>query len=258
MRSQRTTKIPLKFDDFIRNFYNTKTSKKKIASKNNGKGTDLKSVNCGDIRDDGECDTIGDTEERMEDVVGKECDDVDGGNDSTDDWVKCDGTREQSVKGMEQCNEQGLSKGSTKVNDSSKKADKKSFVDAIAMNLVDNDRKHESIPTEFDENGVEVVVFDEIMVAERIKRWDLTLCGFFVGHKISVNELRYNLKRMWSRHGFKDIVDYNNGVYFMKFHHEEGLNKLEKVPVWVSLCNIPVEAWTLKGISSLASRIGKP
>ncbi|GKD87777.1 hypothetical protein Tco_1358931, partial [Tanacetum coccineum] len=133
MRSQKTTKIPLKFNDFI--------------------------LDCGDIRDDGECDTMGDTKERMEGVDSKECDDVDGGNDSTDDWVNI------------------------------KKADKKSFADAIAMNLVDNDRKLECIPTEFDKNGVEVVVFNEIMVEEGIKRWDLTLCGFFVGHKMSVNEL---------------------------------------------------------------------
>nr|GEU79134.1 RNA-directed DNA polymerase, eukaryota, reverse transcriptase zinc-binding domain protein [Tanacetum cinerariifolium] len=106
---------------------------------------------------------------------------------------------------------------------------------------------------EIDENGIEVVVFDDVMLAEGSKRWDLTLCGFFVGYNMSINELRYNLRRMWTRYGFKDIADCNNGVFFMKFHHEE-----DKVPLWVRLCNIPMKAWTVKGISAIASRIGKP
>ncbi|GKB79070.1 RNA-directed DNA polymerase, eukaryota, reverse transcriptase zinc-binding domain protein, partial [Tanacetum coccineum] len=72
-----------------------------------------------------------------------------------------------------------------------------------------------------------------------------------VGYRMSVNELRYNLRRMWSRYGFKDIVDCNNGIFFMKFHHEE-------VPLLIKLCNVPLEALTVKGISALASRVGKP
>ncbi|GKE13970.1 zinc knuckle CX2CX4HX4C containing protein [Tanacetum coccineum] len=92
---------------------------------------------------------------------------------------------------------------------------------------------------------------------------------------------------MWGRRGFKDIVDVTNGVFFMKFFNEEGLepvvnsgpwmvnNKpffvqkwdihvcLDKrepshIPIWVRLCNIPLEAWTTSGISALASRLGKP
>ncbi|GJU02010.1 RNA-directed DNA polymerase, eukaryota, reverse transcriptase zinc-binding domain protein [Tanacetum coccineum] len=121
----------------------------------------------------------------------------------------------------------------------------------IVEDNCNEDAEVECIPTEMEENRVEVVVFDDIMVAEGSKRWDLTLCGFFVGYRMSVNELRYNLRRMWSRYGFKDIVDCNNGIFFMKFHHEE-------VPLLVKLCNVPLEAWTVKGISALASRVGKP
>ncbi|GJU83307.1 RNA-directed DNA polymerase, eukaryota, reverse transcriptase zinc-binding domain protein [Tanacetum coccineum] len=102
-----------------------------------------------------------------------------------------------------------------------------------------------------------------------------------------VNELRYNLRRMWSKFGFKDIVDCNNGVFFMKFHHEDGLNQvvnsgpwmvnrkplvvqnwsvdlnldnteLDRIPLWVKLCNVPLKTWTVNGISALASRLGKP
>ncbi|GJX00245.1 RNA-directed DNA polymerase, eukaryota, reverse transcriptase zinc-binding domain protein [Tanacetum coccineum] len=34
--------------------------------------------------------------------------------------------------------------------------------------------------------------------------------------------------------------------------------KLDKLPLWVRLCNLPLEAWSINGISALASRIGKP
>nr|GEX74668.1 hypothetical protein [Tanacetum cinerariifolium] len=95
---------------------------------------------------------------------------------------------------------------------------------ALSMNLIDNDRKLECIRTKIDEIGVEVVVFDEMMVAEGIKRWDLNLY----------------------------IVDYRNDVFFMKFHHEEGLNNVVNSGPWM------VNTWTVKAISALASRIGKP
>nr|GEY21840.1 hypothetical protein [Tanacetum cinerariifolium] len=32
----------------------------------------------------------------------------------------------------------------------------------------------------------------------------------------------------------------------------------DRIPVWVKLFNIPLEAWSVKGISALASRLGKP
>nr|GEW04725.1 RNA-directed DNA polymerase, eukaryota, reverse transcriptase zinc-binding domain protein [Tanacetum cinerariifolium] len=110
-------------------------------------------------------------------------------------------------------------------------AGRKSYVVAISENLINSDRNSECIPTQIKENDVEVVVFDDIMVGEGSKRWDLTLCGFFVRYMMSVNELGYNLMRTYSRYGFKDIVDCNNRVFFMKFHHEEGLNQV--------VCNTP-------------------
>ncbi|GJY66712.1 zinc knuckle CX2CX4HX4C containing protein [Tanacetum coccineum] len=162
----------------------------------------------------------------------------------------------------------------------------KSFTDALNKDIAQYDRSLEVITTEFDKDGIEVVVFDDVMVAEGSKRWELSICGFFVGFKMSVNALRYNLRRMWGRYGFKDILDYNNGVYFIKFHHEEGIDQVvnkgpwmvrnkplivqkwsvnmkldktdpDKIPLWVKLCDVPLEAWTVKGISALASRLGK-
>ncbi|GJS57687.1 RNA-directed DNA polymerase, eukaryota, reverse transcriptase zinc-binding domain protein [Tanacetum coccineum] len=155
-----------------------------------------------------------------------------------------------------------------KVNDECTNEDSSSGIDR--ENGFDNggvadvcDRNLECIPIVVDKDGIEVVVFDEVMVVEGSKKWDLTMCGFFVGLKMSFNELRYNLKRMWRKYGFKDVVDYNNAVYFIKFHHEEETEQIVNngpwmIPMWVKLCNVPLEAWTVKGISALASRLGKP
>nr|GEY94310.1 zinc knuckle CX2CX4HX4C [Tanacetum cinerariifolium] len=131
------------------------------------------------------------------------------------------------------------------------------------------------------------MVFDDVMIAKGSMRWEKTLCAYFVRYGMSVNELRHNLRRMWSRCGFKDIVDYNNGIYFMKFNTDEGLelvynngpwmvknkplivqnwninmcldkNEPSTIPLWIKICSVPLEAWTIKGISDLASRVGKP
>ncbi|GJU62426.1 RNA-directed DNA polymerase, eukaryota, reverse transcriptase zinc-binding domain protein [Tanacetum coccineum] len=119
-----------------------------------------------------------------------------------------------------------------------------------------NSEKKNVSPTEIDENGIEVVVFDDVMVAEGSKRWDLTMCGYFVGYRMSVNELRYNLRRMWSKYGFKDIVDCNNGKWSVDLKLDS--TELDKIPLWVKLCNVPIEAWTVKEISVIASKVGKP
>ncbi|GJZ56713.1 zinc knuckle CX2CX4HX4C containing protein [Tanacetum coccineum] len=141
-----------------------------------------------------------------------------------------------------------------------------------------------SKPIEIDENGNEIVIFDDDLINAGSVKWNLTLCGYFVGHTMNTNELRYNLRRMWSRNGLKEVVDSNSGIFFIKFHNEEGvkyvvkkspwmvngkpfvvqkwdinicLDKTEtvKLHVWIKLCNVPLEAWTIEGISALASRL---
>ncbi|GJU58664.1 RNA-directed DNA polymerase, eukaryota, reverse transcriptase zinc-binding domain protein [Tanacetum coccineum] len=78
-----------------------------------------------------------------------------------------------------------------------------------------------------------------------------------------------------------------NGVWLFKFRHGEHLDTIVeqspwivngkplmvqkwnldvciekaepgKIPIWIKLSNIPLEAWSVKGISALSSRLGKP
>ncbi|GKD76606.1 zinc knuckle CX2CX4HX4C containing protein [Tanacetum coccineum] len=168
-----------------------------------------------------------------------------------------------------------------------KNNNRKSFVDGSGKDEVMIETKLIDVPTEIDSNGIEIIVFDDVMIAEGSKKWEKTLCAYFVGYSMAVSELKFNLRKMWGRYGFKDIVDYSNGVYYIKFGDEKGLDTvvnngpwmvkskplivqkwdismcLDKsepvtIPLWVKICSVPLEAWTTKGISALASRIGKP
>ncbi|GJU61921.1 RNA-directed DNA polymerase, eukaryota, reverse transcriptase zinc-binding domain protein [Tanacetum coccineum] len=48
-------------------------------------------------------------------------------------------------------------------------------------------------------------------------------------------------------------------TYVQKWSVDMKLDKTDpdKIPLWVKLCDVPSEAWTVKGISALASRLGK-
>ncbi|PWA74964.1 hypothetical protein CTI12_AA247570 [Artemisia annua] len=118
-------------------------------------------------------------------------------------------------------------------------------------------------------------------------KWQNTICGYFVGQNMMVGELRYHIRRMWSRFGLREIIANNSGVNLFKFKDEEsmqyvldqgpwmvnsrpmfvmkwdhgmGMQKVEptKLPVWVKLLAIPMEAWSMEGISALSSCLGKP
>nr|GEU94941.1 RNA-directed DNA polymerase, eukaryota, reverse transcriptase zinc-binding domain protein [Tanacetum cinerariifolium] len=205
MRSKRTTKIPLKFDDSVNSINNTKTNNKKNESKNNDSSAKNKFVECGDNREDRESNMFRNTKEGDCSIDNGDYD----GNVVSENTTAMSGKEteagEHGVKRIKQCNEHNFSMDSTRDGVSGKQEEntcRKSFVTAISVSLIDNDRNIECIPIEIDENGVEVVVFDDIMVAKG------------------------------------NIVDCNNRVFFMKFHHEEGLNQV--------------------GISAIASRIRKP
>ncbi|GKA34928.1 RNA-directed DNA polymerase, eukaryota, reverse transcriptase zinc-binding domain protein [Tanacetum coccineum] len=69
-----------------------------------------------------------------------------------------------------------------------KEGSKVSYAKIVNNNSLDN--KLDLIPTEINEDGIEVVIFDEEIVSERSKKWELTVCGYFVGYKTSYQELR--------------------------------------------------------------------
>ncbi|GJU24964.1 RNA-directed DNA polymerase, eukaryota, reverse transcriptase zinc-binding domain protein [Tanacetum coccineum] len=81
-------------------------------------------------------------------------------------------------------------------------------------------------------DGREVVIFDEDLVMKGSRKWSLTLCGQFVGLKMTYSELRYNLVRMWGNFGLKEIVT-QNGVFLFKFRENEGMDFVLENRPWM-------------------------
>lgn len=79
------------------------------------------------------------------------------------------------------------------------------------------------IPTEVDEDR-EVVIFDEELVKRGSEKWKVKLCGYFVRANMHINELRYNLRRMWSRIGLEDIIPHVNGMFCFSSIMQRGIN----------------------------------
>lgn len=159
-------------------------------------------------------------------------------------------------------------------------------------NMVKNDMNNVNknlifIAPKLSEEGIETVVFDEEIVNKGSVKWQNTICGYLVGHNMMIGELRYHIRRMWSRFGLREIIANNSGVNLFKFKDEEsmqhvldqgpwmvysrpmfvmkwdpgmGMQKVEptKLPVWVKLLAIPMEAWSMEGMSALSSCLGKP
>nr|GEY69966.1 RNA-directed DNA polymerase, eukaryota, reverse transcriptase zinc-binding domain protein [Tanacetum cinerariifolium] len=106
--------------------------------------------------------------------------------------------------------------------------------------------------SQISETGIEVVIFDEEIVQKGSEIWGLTICGQFVGYDMHISELRYNIRRMWGKFGIAEIDKWKNSF-------EIRMNKVEpkKLPVWVKIVNVPLEAWYVKRISAMASSLGK-
>ncbi|GKE92589.1 RNA-directed DNA polymerase, eukaryota, reverse transcriptase zinc-binding domain protein, partial [Tanacetum coccineum] len=126
--------------------------------------------------------------------------------------------------------------------------------------MLNRDLDYELTLTEGDS---EFVSFYEELVNHGSLKWKFTICGHFVGMKMSYNELKYNFVRMWSKFGLTEMFSNDSEVYCFKFKNEEGMNSVLEnspwmIPLWVKMFDIPLEAWNKKGISKLASSLGKP
>ncbi|GJS90677.1 RNA-directed DNA polymerase, eukaryota, reverse transcriptase zinc-binding domain protein [Tanacetum coccineum] len=102
----------------------------------------------------------------------------------------------------------------------------------------------ELVPSVINEKGDEVVVFYEELVEEGCEKWHLTICGYFVGWSMNVNELS-----PWMVNGKPLIVQtWDSDVEIVKTNPF-------KIP---NLVNVPLKALSVTGINTLANRLGRP
>ncbi|PWA66504.1 ATPase, F1/V1/A1 complex, alpha/beta subunit, Zinc knuckle CX2CX4HX4C [Artemisia annua] len=133
-----------------------------------------------------------------------------------------------------------ISHAETNVNNSTtlseiRKEATSTLADMLKTNSHDN--KLLVVPTEVNENGVEIAIFVEEIVELGSAKWEKTVCGQFLG--------------------CMDMTVNDKGIFFFKFQDEQGILQAISNGPWM-LLNVPLEAWSVKGISSLASCLGKP
>nr|GEZ03082.1 hypothetical protein [Tanacetum cinerariifolium] len=115
---------------------------------------------------------------------------------------------------------------------------KMTYAKMIGSKNIKLDKKLCYVPTVVCVNGFDVVIFDEELVNAGSAKWNLTLRGYFVEIKMNFNELTYKLMRMWTRYGLGEMF----ATTMMSIALNSNMNM----------------AWSAKGISTLASSLGKP
>ncbi|GAV73106.1 DUF4283 domain-containing protein [Cephalotus follicularis] len=140
-------------------------------------------------------------------------------------------------------------------------------------------------PTTVD--GERMAVMPEEVLEEGAKEYENALVGYFVGKKILFRSLQAVLNKKWSAAGKFSIHTAENGIFVFKCESLEVRNWIldngpwdvwgvhlalrvwerdmppicsgfTKIPVSVKLINIPMEYWTTRGLSHLASVLGTP
>ena len=108
--------------------------------------------------------------------------------------------------------------------------DNHSYADNVSKAEEVMDNKLNLIPTVIND-GHEYVIFDKELVKEGSKKWELFSCGYFVGYRMLIQELRYHLYRMWSKFGLKHILNNGNGMFV--FDNEQGLQNVIESGPWI-------------------------
>ncbi|GJX06151.1 RNA-directed DNA polymerase, eukaryota, reverse transcriptase zinc-binding domain protein [Tanacetum coccineum] len=231
IRSKRSARIPLRFSDYVLTMNNRKNKQKEGVMEtdvDNSTGSDLEFH---DTFDDGDksngrsgevCNEKGGefyANEKEFPLLNKSH--VDG--DSSNVKGSCDGDGSDSLhKKNRRCDGEEDNQGQ-----GMKKNVHCSFTDVTKANQCNVDNTLSLVPM--------CMVFDEELVREGSRKWELTLCGHFVGCKMSYTELRNRDPSV--------VIDKRDP---------------EVLPCWIKLYNVPLEAWTVKGISAIASEVGKP
>ncbi|GJW01886.1 kinase RLK-Pelle-LRR-I-1 family protein [Tanacetum coccineum] len=224
--SKRKLKIPIKFGDMICELGKSRMSKEGVMADKNGSEDELK--DCDDV-------SINVNQEVDEEGSGS------GNMEANDRGEEIKNNNEMNENNNRKSNEQ---KGNENV---------KTYVSSVMPNGVNQYNKLELIPTVCEE-GRDVVIFYDDLIMEGSRKWSMTLCGHFVGFRMTYNELKYNIKRMWGKFGLFDVVA-QNGMYYFKFNNENGMNQVLESGPWMvnSLCKNGIQ-----GISAIASSLGTP
>ncbi|OVA05081.1 protein of unknown function DUF4283 [Macleaya cordata] len=122
---------------------------------------------------------------------------------------------------------------------------------------------------------------------EQIRACEELLIGSFVGRRLPFTLVRDSLAKVWGLRGDFSLTIHGQSAFVFKFSCDEDrqnalehgpvyianrlfilrpwqpfleheITVLKTIPIWVCLKNVPLHMWNPKGLSSIASAIGKP
>ncbi|KAL0289205.1 UNVERIFIED_CONTAM: hypothetical protein Sradi_7077800 [Sesamum radiatum] len=134
-------------------------------------------------------------------------------------------------------------------------------------------------------NGEILVRPSLTIVEEGAKRWLTTAVGYLLGKNPYFHHLKAFATSTWP--ALKSVTATSNGFYFFQFKSTAAMEEVieggpwlfqgqpivlqrwepgmalrkqahKEVPIWIRLRHLPMEFWTLEGLSTIASGIGKP
>ncbi|GJU74117.1 hypothetical protein Tco_1265522 [Tanacetum coccineum] len=115
----------------------------------------------------------------------------------------------------------------------------------VAMNINMKDT-NKTCMDNGDENKTEFVIFDEEMILERSKKWESSTCGYFVGYKMTIQELKCALRGLeYARvlvevNAQKGLEDYIDVLYKCKEDgkHNDDCKEIGEIHQEVRVCEI--------------------
>nr|GEV63083.1 RNA-directed DNA polymerase, eukaryota, reverse transcriptase zinc-binding domain protein [Tanacetum cinerariifolium] len=246
-------KIPHNLDDFVHSI-NTLKTKKKNKSTNSGIDEVNLSVNSNGNRDNMENSSDGkmvdDKCNRSIKEGGEERNDRDGfvrnlNGEQFPSISKMAGNKNVRRKDNMEClDKEGNFGGTGNINNDvgvetvviGDESDNNNKDEVNADTEKSKDNKLISVPTQTSETGNGMVIFDDEIIE--------------LGNEEGIKKVIKN--GPW--------MVYNKPMVVQKWNIDICFDKAEpkKMPIWVKLLNVPMEAWSVKGINALASSLGKP
>ena len=125
------------------------------------------------------------------------------------------------------------------------------------------------------------------MLTENAEQWDRCMVGFFPGFRMNFHTVNTVANRIWKQAGLESVMSTASGFWLFRFQREEQMqsvlergpwmfggktmilqqwhpqfifdkNRISKLPVWVRIHGLPFSFWSRKGLSVVASMMGRP
>ncbi|KAJ6742878.1 GLYCINE-RICH CELL WALL STRUCTURAL PROTEIN 1.8-LIKE [Salix viminalis] len=105
--------------------------------------------------------------------------------------------------------------------------------------------------------GQQLVIPEDVM--DGVDKWMRCLVGFFPGSKMPYQAINNMAMRVWRAKGLESVATTANGFILFRFKNQANLQgQIKILPVWIRLKGLPLPLWTTKGLSLVASMVGKP